>query len=172
MPVPGDPRLAAMNSVRKPVARRGLILVENLCLGYQLSTLLKKKNWQMDVVHHDRQAYALILNGGLDTVVTDIENSHLGGLAVMTYCKRHWPSISTYAIARNGGDAYLKKLARDMGGCRGLFYLTDSRLEVDTSIGMAAQLMRQSTTNPAMKAANFPSEMEKPGRAGMMQHHG
>ena len=172
MPVPGTLGAAAMNSVRNPVAKRGLSLVENLCRGYQLSTLLKKRNWQMDVVHQDRQAYALILSGGLDAVVTDIETSHLGGLAVLTYCKRHWPSITTYAIARNGGDAYLKKLARDMGGCRGFFYLTDSRLEVDTGIGMAAQLMRQPATSPATHATHFPSEMEKPGRAGMIQHHG
>ena len=171
MPVPGEPGAVTMNGARKPVVKRGLILVENLCLGYQLSTLLKKRNWQMDVVHHDRQAYALILHGGLDTVITDIETNHLGGLAVLTYCKRHWPSISTYAIARNSGDAYLNKLARDMGGCRGFFYLTDSRLEIDANIGMAAQLMRQSATSPATQAAHFPSEMEKQGRAGVTQHH-
>ena len=67
-----------MSRMRKPVAKRGLILVENLCLGYQLSTFLKKANWQMHVVRQDRQAYALVLRGGLDAVVTDIETSHLG----------------------------------------------------------------------------------------------
>jgi CheY-like chemotaxis protein len=161
-----------MNALHKPVGKRGLILVENLCLGYQLSTLLKKKHWQMDVVHQDKQAYALILRGGLDTVITDIETSQLGGLAVLTYCKRHWPSITTYAIARNSGDAYLKKLARDMGGCRGFFYLTDSQLEVDTGIGMAAQLMRQPAMHPAAHARPFPLDMEKPERAGMAHPHG
>lgn len=146
-----------MSGVHRPTAKRGLILVENLCLGYQLSTLLKKKNWHMDVLHQDRQAYALILSGEINTVITDIETSHLGGLAVMTYCKRHWPSITTYAIARNSGDAYLKKLARDMGGCRGYFYLTDSRLDIDTGIGMAAKLARQPTTSPAARAMRLPA---------------
>lgn len=148
-----------------------MILVENLCLGYQLSTLLKKRNWQMDVVHQDRQAYAMILGGEVDTVITDIETSHLGGLAVLTYCKRHWPSISTYAIARNSGDAYLKKLARDMGGCRGYFYLTDSRLDIDTGIGMAAKLTRQAATGPAARTRRFPAETEHPARGGTAQPH-
>lgn len=172
MPVPAVTGASAMNTLHKPVARRGLILVENLCLGYQLSTLLKKMDWQMDVVHQDKQAYALILRGGLDAVITDIETSQLGGLAVLTYCKRHWPSITTYAIARNGGDAYLKKLARDMGGCRGYFYLTDSLLEVDTTIGMVAQLMRQPAADATTHAMPFPMEMEKTGRTGMAQPHG
>lgn len=161
-----------MNATRKPVAKRGLILVENLCLGYQLSTFLKKNDWQMHVVRQDRQAYALILRGGLDTVITDIETSHLGGMAVMSYCKRHWPSVTTYAIARNGGDAYLKKLARDMGGCRGFFYLTDSRLEIDTGIGMAAQLIHPAATTPAALMMHFPSEMERTGKPDVMHHHG
>lgn len=126
----------------------------------------------MDVVRQDRQAYALILRGEIDRVITDIENSHLGGLAVLTYCKRHWPSITTYAIARNGGDAYLKKLARDMGGCRGFFYLTDSRLEIDNSIGMAAQMMRRAVATPAAHAMHLSPETDKPVRPSMMQHHG
>lgn len=146
-----------MKSARRAAARNGMILVENICLGYQLSTLLKQANWHMRVLHEDRQAYALILSGKLDVVIADIESKHLGGLAVLAYCKRHWPKIATYAIARHNDDAYLNKLALDMGGCRGFFYLSASRLEIDPGIGMAARLMRQA-------AATHPQNAEPPAR--------
>jgi len=142
-----------MKNSPRTAARNGVILAENICLGYQLSTLLQKVNWHTRVLHQDRQAYALILSGKLDVVIADIESSHLGGLAVLAYCKRHWPKISTYAIARNNDDAYLNKLALDMGGCRGFFYLSPSRLEIDPGSGMAARLMRLASHAPDLEPA-------------------
>jgi hypothetical protein len=116
----------------------GLVLSNNIIIGHQLSTLLGSTyGWQVQVIHKDKEAYAHILKGNIDTVVSDIDASALGGLAVMTYCKRHWPAVVSYAITR-GDDLYLKKLARDMGGCEGFFYMAKGRIELDMQTGLLA----------------------------------
>ena len=96
--------------------------------------------WKMTFVHQDRDAYALIMNEGIDVVIADINSTALGGLSVLTYARHHWPSILTYAIARND-DPFLKKLARDMGGCLGFFYRVKGKLELDTHTGITPELL-------------------------------
>lgn len=119
---------------------QGLILSANIIVGYQIASLLNTYGWSMQVVHTDRQAYALILQGNVDAVVADIDASDLGGMAVLFYCKHHQPSIRTFALTK-GADSYLETLARDMGGCEGFFYRTGGKLEIDTHAGMAARLV-------------------------------
>lgn len=121
----------------------GLVLSSNVIIGHQVSTLLSSSyGWKMQVVHTDKQAYALILQDNMDAVVADIDGIDLGGLAVLAHTKHHWPSIKTFAITEDG-DFYIKKLARDMGGCEGFFYLVKGRMEIDTHMGLGAQLMRR-----------------------------
>ena len=99
----------------------------------------------MQVTHRDKQAYGLILQGNMDVVIADIDAADLGGLAVLTYAKHHWASIMTYGITESR-DSYLKRLARDMGGCQGYFYVVEGRLEIDTRTGMAEQFLRRSSS--------------------------
>lgn len=127
---------------------QGLILSANIIVGYQVAFLLGACGWRMRVVHADRQVYELIPKGGVDVVVADIDAGGLGGMAALVYCQRRWPSITTFAITR-GDDAYLEKLARDMGGSRGCFYLVDGRMEIDMHSGVAATLSRQACANGA-----------------------
>lgn len=123
----------------------GLVLSSNVIIGNQVATLLSSSfGWQMQVVETDKQAYDLILQGNMDAVVADIDGINLGGLAVLTHTKHHWPSIKTFAITENA-DLYIKKLARDMGGCEGFFYLKKERIELDTHTGLGAQLISQDT---------------------------
>lgn len=124
------------------VSAHGLILSANIIVGYQIAFLLGSRGWRMHVVHTDRQAYEMILKGNVSIVVADIDASGLGGLAALVYCQRRWPSIRTFAVTR-GDDAYLEKLARDMAGCRGFFYLSGEGLEIDMHSGMAARLASQ-----------------------------
>lgn len=120
---------------------QGLILSANIIVGHQIASLLSACGWRMQVVHTDRQAYALILQGNTNVVVADINASDLGGMAVLFYCKQHQPAIRTFALTQ-GTDAYLEMLAHDMGGCEGFFYQSNGRLEIDRHAGMAARLVR------------------------------
>lgn len=124
---------------------RGLVISSNVIIGYQVSMLLSSTyGWKMQVVHTDKQAYDLILQGDMDVVVADIDGIDLGGLAVLAHTKHHWPSIKTFAITENG-DFYIKKLARDMGGSEGFFYLKKGRIELDPHMGLGAQLIDRIT---------------------------
>lgn len=123
---------------------KGLILSANVIVGHQLASLLRHAyGWQMQVIHRDKQAYGLILQGHMDVVIADIDAADLGGLAVLAYARHHWASIMTYGITESR-DAYLKRLARDMGGCQGFFHIVEGRLEIDTCTGMAEQILRRS----------------------------
>lgn len=127
----------------EPETVRGLILSDNIVIGHQLLTMLTSEyGWKMTFVHSDREAYALIMNGDIDVVIADINGAGLGALAVLAYTKDHWPSILTYAIARND-DPFLKKLARNMGGCLGFFYRVKGRIELDIHTGVAPELLSQ-----------------------------
>lgn len=120
---------------------RGLILSRDIIIGHQIATLMSSSyGWSMQVVNTDKQAYNLILQGDMDAVVADIDGIDLGGLAVLAHTKYHWPTIKTFAITKNG-DLYIKKLARDMGGCEGFFYLKKEKIELDTRMGLGAQLI-------------------------------
>ena len=131
---------------------QGLILSGNVIIGHQVAALLHNAyGWQMQVTHRDKQAYGLILQGDMDVVIADIDAVDLGGLAVLAYAKHHWDSIITYGITESR-DAYLKTLARDMGGCQGFFYVAEGRLEVDLRAGMAGQLLCGASSPMAAEA--------------------
>ena len=133
---------------------QGLILSDNVIIGHQVASLLRTTyGWQMQVMHRDKQAYGLILQGNMDVVIADIDAADLGGLAVLAYARHHWASIMTYGITESRGDAYMKRLAREMGGCQGFFYVVEGRLEIDTRIGMAEQILRRSTSTMAANAS-------------------
>ncbi|MFN2105619.1 MAG: response regulator [Candidatus Promineifilaceae bacterium] len=121
---------------------RGLILSDDVIMGHQIATLLSSYGWKMNIVHKDRQAYALIHQGDIDVVVADIEKADLGGLAALSYAKHHWPSIMTYAIAQKD-DLLLKNLARDLGGCLGFFRRVKGRIELQTHAKQKSHLMGQ-----------------------------
>jgi len=120
----------------EPEPTRGLILSANVIIGRQIVMKLSSEyGWDMTFVRQDRQAYALIQNGNIDVVIADLNSVDIGGMAVLTYVRHHWPSIMTYAIARND-DPFLKKLARDMGGCLGFFHRVKGQIELDTRSGI------------------------------------
>lgn len=130
---------------------RGLILSGDVIIGHQIATLLSTSyGWNMQVVHNDREAYPIILQGNVDAVITDIDTIDLGGLAILIYAKHHWPSTMTYAITQSR-SLYLKRLARDLGGCQGFFYIIEGRMKLDTHTGLAAQLTRHLTGSDSPK---------------------
>jgi CheY-like chemotaxis protein len=132
---------------------QGLVLSDNVIIGHQVASLLRNAyGWDMQVTHRDKQAYALILQGNMDVVIADIDTVDLGGLAVLAYAKHHWTSITTFGITESR-DAYLKRLARDMGGCQGFFYVAEGRLEIDPRVGMAGQLLRGASSPMAAKVS-------------------
>jgi CheY-like chemotaxis protein len=128
----------------------GLILTDNVVVGHQIVTLLSSSyGWKMKLVHTDRQAYALMQQGNIDVVVSDIDAAGLGGLAVLSYARHHWPSIMAYGITRNE-DMFLKKLARDLGGCLGFFRRVKGTIELDIHTDMDIHPTYQpSPENPA-----------------------
>lgn len=122
---------------------RGLVLSNNIIIGHQVATLLTAAyGWNMQIIHSDMDAYQIILQGDVDAVIADIDALDLGGLAALVFAKRHMPSIMTYAITRSR-SLYLKRLARDLGGCQGFFYMAEGRKELDIHTGLTAQLIRQ-----------------------------
>ena len=125
----------------KPL-KKGLIVAQNVVIGYQLATLFRQRGWEMLVVHRDYAAYEVILREKIQAVVADIDSPNLGGLAVLTYCHHHYPSIDTYAVLQHE-NGELKKLAKAVAGCRDFFYLEDKSLQLDTNRGMAAALQPQ-----------------------------
>lgn len=133
---------SAAGKFRRRPERKCLILSGNVCLGYQTAWLFERHGWQAHVVHDDGQAYEHMLKENVGVVVADIDAIDLGGLATLTYCRQHDPSITTYAIAPSD-DAYRKSLARDLGGCDGFFYLEKGSLKIDFSRGMAARVTNQ-----------------------------
>jgi len=58
----------------------------------------------------------------------------------MTFCHHHYPSITTFAIAPLE-DAQRKKLACELGGCKGFFYLANNGRSINLSRGMGATFM-------------------------------
>lgn len=125
------------------IAKQGLVLTGNVCIGYQLSSLFRRHGWTMQVVHSDVAAFSAILQrNNVEVVVADIGTPDLGGLAVLAYCHQNLPSITTLGVMRSE-DEHLKKLAHLAGGCRDFFYLEDDSLQIDTSRGMGAALHSQ-----------------------------
>lgn len=128
----------------------GLILAGNVTIGSQIASLLERNGWQIQVVYSDRDAYQIIHHRNVDVLIADIESHDISGLAVMIWCKNYHPSITSYAICRNGHRQAMH-LARDFGGCEGYFYLMDERpLQIDTSHGMATRFNNNSAppSNP------------------------
>jgi len=118
--------------------KRGLVVAQNVVIGYQLASLFKQQGWHMQVVHRDYSAYEVILHQKVDVVIADIDSPSLGGLAVLVYCHHHFPGTETYGVLQ-GDDGDLKRLARDVAGCQGFFYLQSESLQLDTSRGMATE---------------------------------
>ncbi|MFN2105624.1 MAG: DNA-binding response regulator [Candidatus Promineifilaceae bacterium] len=116
-----------------------LVLSGNVSIGYQAASLLENHGWQTHVVHSDHEAYDCINADHIDAVVADIDAVDLGGLAVLAFCHRRYPAITTYAIAQTENE-YGKRMARDAGGCDGYFYLIKGTLQIDPRHGMAAEL--------------------------------
>lgn len=114
-----------------------MILTGNARTGDQIAMLLTSYGWHISLVHSDHDAYARMLQENVDIVIADIDAVDLGGLAVLAYCHHHDRSIATYAVTPID-DGYRKKLARDLCGCRGYFYLANGSHDVDSSRGMAA----------------------------------
>lgn len=132
-----------MNSGQQHAPTTGLILSDNMIAGYQVAHLLSSAyGWNMQVLRRDKQAYFSISEGHIQVVVADIDRAELGGLAVLAYTKRHWPSVTAYAITRNE-DAYIKQLAQDMGGCQAFFYLTKHKPGLDMQRGLAFRISDQ-----------------------------
>lgn len=118
-----------------------LIVVEDARVGDQLVSLLTSQypGWRIHVVQSDRMAYERLMAAVPDVIIADIDAVNLGGLALLAYCHHRDPSIATYAIAP-ANDGYRKKLARDLAGCRGFFYLLSEQLMIDSERGMGAVL--------------------------------
>lgn len=121
----------------RKTGKRCLILTGNVCVGYQVANLLGRMQWQTHVLHSDHHAYDALRRHGADVVVADIDTAGLGGLAVMGFCSQQHPDITTFAIAANEHDLS-SRLAQNLGGCRGYFYLGNHGLNIDTSRGLAA----------------------------------
>jgi len=109
-------------------------------IGNHIASLMDAHSRQAQVVHSDVQAYNIILKGIVDAVVADIDDVALGGLSVLALCKHHNPSITTYAICRDGNSKPMH-LARSLS-CAGYFYLKQGEIQqIDTGRGMAIQLI-------------------------------
>lgn len=122
---------------------RGLILSGNAIIGQQIATLLTySSSWKTQVVLNDREAYPIIQQGNVDAIIADIDTADLGGLAILIHARHHFPSVMTYAITHSR-SLDLKRMARDLGGCQGFFYMVEGKMELDTDTGLAAQLILQ-----------------------------
>jgi len=134
---------------------RGLVLIltGNVMIGNQIASLLGAHGRQAQVVRSDVQAYNMILQGIVDAVVADIDDVSLDGLSVLALCKHHNPSITSYAICRDGNSKPMH-LARSLS-CAGYFYLKQGEIpQIDTSRGMAARfIFPVSTDEPVHKPA-------------------
>jgi len=119
---------------------RGLVLIltGNEIIGDQIASLLDAQGQQTQVVRSDVQAYNMILTGTVQAIVADIDDVSLGGLSVLALCKHHDPSITSYAVCRDGNSKAMR-LARGLN-CAGYFYLKQGDIQqLDTSRGMAAR---------------------------------
>jgi len=120
---------------------RGLVLIltGNEIIGDQIASLLNAQGQQTQVVRSDVQAYNMILTGTVQAIVADIDDVSLGGLSVLALCKHHDPSITSYAICRDGNSKAMR-IARGLN-CAGYFYLKQGEVQqIETSRGMAARL--------------------------------
>jgi len=120
---------------------RGLVLIltGNEIIGEQIASLLDAHDRRTQVVRSDVQAYNMILTGTVHAIVADIDDVSLNGLSVLALCKHHDPSITSYAICRDGNSKAMR-LARGLN-CAGYFYLKEGEIQqIDTSRGMAARL--------------------------------
>jgi len=97
----------------------------------------------MHVVHSDKQAYKYMLNHSINIAIADIDAVDMGGLAVLVSCYHQDPSVATFAITPDD-DGYRKKLARDLAGCRGFFYLVGGSPDIDSCRGIAVNLTTSS----------------------------
>ncbi|MDQ6957577.1 MAG: DNA-binding response regulator [Mariprofundaceae bacterium] len=130
---------------------RGLVLIltGNAIIGNQIASLLNAHGRQAQVVCSDVQAYNMILQGIVGAVVADIDDVPVSGLSVLALCKHYNPSITSYAICRDGNSKPMR-LARDLS-CAGYFYLKQGEIQqIDTSRGMAVRFTPpDSTDEPA-----------------------
>jgi len=116
-----------------------LILTGNTMIGSQVASLLNAHGWQTQVVRSDVQTYNMILTGTVHAIVADIDDVSLNGLSVLALCKHYEPSITSYAICRNGNSKAMR-IARGLN-CAGYFYLKQGEVQqIETSRGMAARL--------------------------------
>lgn len=130
---------------------RTLILSGNVIIGYQVATLLTcLSSCKTQVVLSDREAYSIIRQGYVDAIIADIDTADLGGLAILIHAKCHLPSIMTYAITHRR-SLYLNRIARDLGGCQGFFYMVEGKMELNTHAGLAAQLIRKIASSDSLE---------------------
>ncbi len=115
-----------------------LILTGNVCLGYQIASLLHNVGGQTHVIHNDAHAYDLLRREKVDSVVVDIDTPGLNGLSYLCWCKFRRPSIAIYAIC-SGGNTKSMQVARSLG-CKGYFYLGQGKALVETRYGMARNI--------------------------------
>jgi len=138
-----------------------LILTGNTMLGNQLASLLHEHGWQTQVVRSDVQVYNMILTGTVHAIVADIDDLSLSGLSVLVLCKYHEPSITSYAICRDGHGKPMQ-IARSLN-CAGYFYLKQGEIQqIDTNRGMAARLV----SSVSMDGSVFQSVARRISHAG------
>lgn len=122
---------------------KGLILSVNMIAVRQIVHLLSSaRGVDMQVLYRKEQASLSISKRHPCLVIADIESSDLGGLAVLTHTKRHWPDIKTFAITRNE-ESFENRLAEGLGGCQAFFYLDRNKPGIDMQRGLAAELSKQ-----------------------------
>jgi len=119
--------------------KKYLILAADAVTGNQIAALLEESDWCVYLVHSDKQAYQRVLHDHMDLVIADIDAVDLGGLAVLIYCHHHEPAVATVAITPVNDD-YRKKLARELGGCSGFFYLQYDSLNINLCAGVKTLL--------------------------------
>ncbi len=134
--------------------KKGLILSANVCVGFQVASLLEPFETKVQVYHSAYQIYKQLEQEQWDVFIADINSVSLGGLATLMYCQKHFPAIATYAIVQKE-DLHRKIYARDWAGCRGFFYLLKDKLEIDSHKGMAAALLGNQLSDKETKYQRY-----------------
>jgi len=117
-----------------------LILTSDISIGHQIADLIGWHWGQPQQAHDEVAAYSGIIKGKTNVIIADIDAVELGGLALLSYCHHQHPHITTFAIT-SYHDGLRKRQARELGGCKGFFYLEDESMRIDMTRGLAAQIL-------------------------------
>ena len=137
--------------------KEALILTHRIVPGHQIACMLQMHGWSA-ISQHESMTLDTVYTIHPHMLVLDLTDPKQRNIALLDAYRRF--DALTYIVGLcRGGNSPAMRAARDMG-IDGFFYLNQSGLSIDTSIGLAPLLL--SGQHPEARRKNMPRFFANP----------